>query len=134
VIIRQHAGTCDIRAMTLAHEVVKMIGKPSTCKMETEVNATIVDAIRNFYDELKERHQGRYPELIWEAWSTMNTILGNVKGVPLCKVAQHIGVNVDRLYKGKGDWKKCLEDGDVNYLHDCNLVLKDARGNAWPKV
>ena len=57
VSIRQHAGTCDIRAMTLAHEVVKMIGKPSTCKMEAEVSATIVDAIRNFYDELKARHQ-----------------------------------------------------------------------------
>ena len=134
VSIRQHAGTCDIRAMTLAHEVVKMIGKPSTCKMETEVNATIVEAIRNLYDELKERHQGRYPKLIREAWSTMNTILGSVKGVPLCKVAQHIGVNVDRLYKGKGNWTKYLEDDDVNYLHDLNLALKDAHGNAWPKV
>ncbi len=106
VSIRQHARMCDIRAMTLAHEVVKMIGKPSTYKMETEVNATIVDVIPIFYDELKARHQGRYPKIIRETWSTMNTILGSVKGVPLCKVAQHIGVNVDRLYKGKGNTGK----------------------------
>jgi hypothetical protein len=114
VSIRQHAGACDVRAITQAHEVVKMIGKPSTCKIETEVNASIVDAIRNFHDELKERHQGRYQKLVQEAWFTMNTILGSVKSVPMCKVAQHIGVNVDHLYKGKGNYKTKLEDGDAN--------------------
>jgi hypothetical protein len=63
--IRQHAGNCDVKAITIAKQVVSLLTptpqttintKQST--IERQVNAAIVESIHKFYDELKLRHHG----------------------------------------------------------------------------
>ena len=75
-VIRNHAGHCDVKAITLAHEVVKLLSTttPSETAIEKKVNGAIVEAVQNFYYELKERHQGRHPKLVRSAWMSMNAV------------------------------------------------------------
>ena len=63
--IRLHAGNCDVKAITIAKQVVSLLTlKPETTintkhsAIELQVNAAIVESIHKFYDELKLRHQG----------------------------------------------------------------------------
>lgn len=64
-LIRQHAGNCDVKAITIAKQVVSLLTPtPQTTintkqsAIEQQVNAAIVESIHKFYDELKLRHHG----------------------------------------------------------------------------
>ena len=97
--------------------------------MEQEVNAAIVESVREFYSELKERHSGRYPKMVRHAWLSMNAVLGGVKDVPLTRIAEAVGVNVERLYEGKKTWTTYLETGALELIKEADKI----HGNAWPK-
>jgi hypothetical protein len=63
--IRLHAGNCDVKAITIAKQVVSLLTPtPETTintkhsAIELQVNAAIVESIHKFYDELRLRHQG----------------------------------------------------------------------------
>ena len=128
--IRSRSGPCDVKAMTLAFEVLKMMGVKSNSQgMEQRVNNAIADSVRGFYYELKVRHSGRYPAPVRDAWRTMNVVLGSCVDIPLTAVAESVGVRVDHLYKGKASWKNFLE-GDEKWL---DAVEKELHKNAWPE-
>ena len=129
-IIRSHSGQCDVKAITLAHEVVKLLSAPTRAETEIErkVNEAIVEAVQGFYYELKERHQGRYPKLVRSAWLSMNAVLGGVKDIPLTEVAAAVGVDVKHLYKGKKTWTAFVEGAPL----EIEPHLTDRHGNAWP--
>ena len=93
------------------------------------MNAAIVESVRDFYYELKERHSGRYPKMVRHAWLSMNTVLGGVQDVPLTRIAEAVGVNVERLYEGKKKWTTYLETGALELLEEVDKI----HGNAWPK-
>ena len=116
--------------MPLASEVLKMMGVKSTAQgMEQRVHNAIADSVRGFYYELKDRHSGRYPAPVRDAWRTMIVVLGSCVDIPLTAVAESVGVRVDHLYKGKASWKNFLQ-GDKKWL---DAVEKELHKNAWPE-
>jgi hypothetical protein len=95
--------------------------------IEARVNKAIVQQLECFYQEIRERPRGRYPEIDRRAWTTLNLILGGVRGVPLQSVADAVGVNVEPLQVGKKRRSKWLEyNGDpalaAPYLEAVSLV------------
>ena len=63
--IWQYARNCDVKAITIAKQVVSLLTPtPKTTintkqsAIEQQVNAAIVESIHNFYDKLKLRHHG----------------------------------------------------------------------------
>jgi hypothetical protein len=102
-----------MKAIVLSIEVVRRLESATNGNLksgiEARVNKGIVQQLECFYQEIRERHKGRYPEIDRRAWTTLNSILGGVRGVPLQSVADAVGVNVEPLQVGKKRWSKWLE-------------------------
>ncbi len=97
------------------------------------VNKAIVGQLDFFYQKIRDRHKGRFPELDRRAWTSLNSIMGMVKGAPMAVVAQAIGVERTQLREGKQRWQKWLDyddEGDAPYLQAISSAI---HGNSWPQ-
>ena len=134
--VEKESGGCPVKAITLAREVLRRLdGDYGKEQRASVVNEAVVSALRSFYAVLKNKHMGRMPKHDHACWSTVNSVLGGVKGVPLTEVAAAVQCPVERLYEGKKRWDAWLgvdEDNEgegQKYLQDLHTHL---HGNAWP--
>jgi hypothetical protein len=126
-----------MKAIVLAREVLRRLESGADEKLnsglEARLNKAIVRQLEFFYQEIRDRHKGRFPEIDRRAWSSLNSILGGVKGVPMAAVAQAIGVERRQLREGKQRWLKWLDydgEGDAPYLEAVSSAI---HGNSWPQ-
>ena len=136
-VVRTQSGGCDMKALVLAREVLRRLERGADEKLdsglEARVNKAIVGQLEFFYQEIRDRHKGRFPEIDRRAWTSLNSIMGGVKGVPLAVVAQAIGVERTQLRGGKQRWQKWLDydgEGDAPYLQAISSAI---HGNFWPQ-
>ena len=136
-VVRMESGGCDMKAIVLAREVLRRIerhaDKHLDSGLEAMVNKAIVQQLELFYQEVKRRHRGRFPEMDRAAWSSMNSVLSGVKGICSTKVADAVGMDVNQLYKAKQRWKEWLQFDGVGEEVYLQALSEAVHGNSWPE-